>query len=112
MNAPRIRYQDVVPYDVPPSLDLLTGPTGGHLELPHSVHWGPSRVVDLDDPSELVWGYQAVVREGTVRQQQELLDAAALVRVWRDLILPVRCRALWEDAFPVLTSNASADVAG
>lgn len=95
MSTPRVRYQDVVPYDVPSSLELLAGPSRGLLELPHSIHWGPSRVVDLDDPSELVWGYQAVVREGSARQQRELLDAATLVRVWRGLILPVRCRALW-----------------
>ncbi|MEZ0492541.1 hypothetical protein AB2L28_09860 [Kineococcus sp. TBRC 1896] len=68
--------------------------------------------MDLDDPSELVWAYQAVVREGTVRQQRELLDAATLVRVWRDLTLPVRCRTLWEEAFPVLVWTASADVVG
>ncbi|WP_328294561.1 hypothetical protein OG218_17800 [Kineococcus sp. NBC_00420] len=112
MNAPRVRYQDVVPYDLPPSLNLLTGPSGGLLELPHSIHWGPSRSVNLDDPAELVWGYQAIVREGTALQQRELLDAATLSRVWPDLILPVRCRTLWENAFPVLGQDVSADVAG
>lgn len=101
-----------MPYDVPSSLSLLAGPTRGLLELPHSIHWGPGRIVDLDDPSDVAWGYQAVVREGTVRQQCELLDSAALVRVWRDLILPVRCRALWEGAFPVLGPDTSADVVG
>lgn len=40
MAERRVRYQDVVPYDTPASLDALHGPAAGRLELPITVHWG------------------------------------------------------------------------
>ena len=102
MSAARIRYQDVIPYDVPRSLAELQGPTTGVLELPHSVHWGPDRRVDLADPDDRVAAYQAVVREGSTAQQEVLLDAMVLKRVWPALSLPDRCRLRWETSFPEL----------
>jgi hypothetical protein len=44
------------------------------------------------------------VREGTSEVQEELLNAGLLCEVWLDLVLPERCRTLWEDRFPVLVS--------
>ena len=43
----RVRFQDVKPYDAPASLDDLHGPRDGELVLPHHVHWGPRRDVNL-----------------------------------------------------------------
>jgi hypothetical protein len=105
VTSPRIRYQDVVPYERPRTLAALRGPVAGHLELPHSVHWGPDRVLDLAVLDEVVPGYQAIVREGTVQQQEALLDRDLLLRVWTDMVLPGRCRDVWESAFPELAGR-------
>jgi hypothetical protein len=38
--------------------------------------------------------------------QNELLNAGLLVRVWNELMLPVRCRDLWENKFPQLAQHS------
>ena len=60
-----VRYQDVVPYNTPASLDALHGLASGRLELPITVHWGPRRGFDLDDLGQSRTAYRANVREGT-----------------------------------------------
>lgn len=102
--AERMLYRDIVPYEVPSSLDALHGPAGGMLELPITVHWGPRRVFDLDRPGLRRAAYRAIVREGTRADQEALLNADLLKRVWPDLVLPERCRTLWETAFPELAT--------
>lgn len=102
--AERVLYQDIVPYEVPTSLDALHGPAAGVLELPVTVHWGSRRVFDLDRPSLRRAAYRAIVREGTTADQEALLNAHLLGEVWRELILPERCRRLWEETFPELAS--------
>ncbi len=98
----KVLYRDVVPYDVPSSLDALRGPADGLLELPVTVHWGPRRVFDLDRPGLRRAAYRAIVREGTTADQEALLNADLLRQAWAELILPERCRALWETTFPEL----------
>lgn len=100
--AERVLYQDIVPYEVPSSLDALRGPATGALELPITVHWGPKHVYDLADPGEAVFAYQQIVREGTTADQETLLNADLLTQVWPELILPARCQRLWETSFPEL----------
>ena len=95
-------YQDLVPYDVPTSLDALRGPAEGQLDLPHALHWGPNRHVDLDEPADRVAMYQAVVREGSSAQQEALLNKTLLHGLWPELALPARCRETWQAAFPEL----------
>jgi hypothetical protein len=97
--AERVLYRDIVPYDVPSSLDALRGPVTGVLELPVTVHWGPQRVYDLATSHEMVFAYQQIVREGTTADQERLLNREVLVRVWSELILPPRCQRLWETRF-------------
>ncbi len=101
----RVLYQDVVPYEAPESLDALRGPAAGVVEVPLSVHWGPRRVFDLDRPAQAKAAYRAIVREGTPAVQQALLNREVLVRLWGELVLPDRCRALWESRFPELTAE-------
>lgn len=101
----RVLYRDIVPYDLPSSLGALRGPVSGPLELPVTVHWGPRRVFDLDEPALLRAAYRAIVREGTPEQQEELLNADVLLAVWADLVLPARCRAVWEERFHELASR-------
>lgn len=98
----KILYKDIVPYEVPSSLEALRGPSSGEIELPITVHWGPRRVFDLDREGLRLAAYQAIVREGTPEDQEALLNADLLRRVWHDLMLPERCRRLWETTFPEL----------
>lgn len=103
--ADRVLYKDIVPYDVPSSLDALRGPAAGLLELPITVHWGPRRVFDLDRPGLRHAAYRAIVREGTPADQEALLNAELLKRAWAELILPERCCTLWETKFPELAAQ-------
>ena len=97
-------FQDIVPYDMPDSLVNLCGPASGTMVLPHTIHWGPEQLVDLDTPDGRSKAYRAIVREGTAAQQIELINAELLIEQWPFLRLPVRCRALWEERFSELTS--------
>lgn len=98
--AERVLFQDVIPYDVPASLSGLVGPRTGTLVLPHTIHWGPDRVVDLDSFAGRSKAYRAIVREGTSAEQEALLNAGVLRELWSHLRLPARCRAVWEARFP------------
>ena len=100
----RVLYKDIVPYDTPVALGDLRGPESGPLELPITVHWGPRHVLDLDDLGQRRAAYRAIVREGTPDVQAELLNAGLLRELWPDLVLPERCRALWEERFPILVA--------
>ena len=102
----RMLYRDVVPYDVPTSLEALHGPSAGVLKLPVTVHWGPRHAFDLGQPGLLRAAYRAIVRDGTSTDQETLLNAVLLRRVWSQLVLPGRCRDLWEATFPELVSEA------
>lgn len=102
MAEQRVFFRDIIPYDTPSSLEALRGPATGLLTLPITVHWGPERTVDLRTRHGLTKAYRTLVREGTSEQQEAFLNAGLLRRVWPDLILPVRCRALWESRFPDL----------
>lgn len=102
MAGERVLYRDVVPYETPSSLEALHGPASGLLEVPVTVHWGPRRVFDLDDVEQRRAAYRAIVREGTPDVQEVLLNADLLHAIWRELVLPERCRRMWEDRFPIL----------
>ena len=102
MTDPHVLYADVVPYDVPSSLDALRGPSSGVLALPLHLWWAPSPAFDLADRGDVLAAYRAVVREGRSADQEALLNKALLTEVWRDLRLPARCRSSWEQAFPEL----------
>lgn len=102
MGKERVLFQDIRPYETPRSLEALHGPSIGLLELPINVHWGPERIVDLGTAHGVEKACRTLVCEGTSGQQEDLLNADLLRRVWRDLILPARCRAVWEGRFPEL----------
>jgi hypothetical protein len=103
---PRVLIQDVIPYEVPERLEDLHGPAEGILTLPQHVYWGPQADCDLAEPEGVIKAYQALLREGTRTDQEELLSAGLLVRVWNELMLPVRCRNLWENKFPQLAQRS------
>ncbi len=98
----RVFYRDVVPYYAPLRLEDLAGPAEGVLELSRRVYWGPQSAFDLSDPGHLQTAYQALVRVGAVEDQVQFLNWSVLVEAWPRLVLPVRCRQLWESRFPQL----------
>ncbi len=102
MAEQKVLYRDIVPYHAPSSLEALRGPASGLLELPVTVYWGPGPVFDLDEVGQRRMAYRAIVRDGTPEVQEALLNADLLRAVWPELVLPERCRQLWEDRFPVL----------
>lgn len=105
-NEPRVLIQDVIPYEVAGSLDALQGPGEGVLTLPHHIYWGPQADCDLGQPEGVFKAYQAILREGTRADQEQLLNADLLVKVWDELMLPVRVRDLWENKFPQLAQRS------
>jgi len=102
-NVSAMGYAAVRPYTVPDTLDELTGPTSGVVELPGHLDWGPRREYDLDDFSDSRLLYMRVIRESTrVEDLRRFLNAQVLTRLWPQLVLPARVRALWQDRFPSL----------
>lgn len=70
------------------------------VELPRAVHWSfPQRAFDLDDPGDLRYVYEVVLREGDDALVRALIDADVLHRVWDDLFLPVGVETAWADYF-------------
>ena len=100
----RVLFKDIVPYDTPTSLEALRGPATGTLDLPVTVYWGPAQSFDLGKPADLETAYQALVREGSTGDQEALLNEGLLRRVWPELMLPERCRHIWEERFPGLAA--------
>jgi hypothetical protein len=90
------------PCETPTSLEALTGPADGALALPMRTSGGPGATVDLSTQDGVRWAYELLVREGTRRQQEELLNADLLRLIWSKLRLPQRCRDLWQLRFPEL----------
>jgi hypothetical protein len=106
MNPVR-RYVDRRRYVVPASLDELTGPVDGVVELPRHLDWSEQRVYDLADAAELGLMYERVIREAaTIEDLRTYIDASTLVRVWPRLYLPEQARRAWEGRFPQLPHAA------
>ena len=98
----KVFFRDIKPYHTPRSLTDLNGPSCGVLEMPHSVLWNSMHSVDLDIPGGIPMAYQAILSEGTPEEQESLLNRDVLYQHWRELMLPVRVRTLWETRFPSL----------
>ncbi|MEJ3743328.1 hypothetical protein WEI85_08585 [Actinomycetes bacterium KLBMP 9797] len=100
MAQARIRYEDGRPYTVPETLEELTGPTSGVVELPLRLDWSEQSRYDLSDIRELSLMYERVIRESMrVEDLRAYLDGQTLRQVWRRLYLPRRVRDLWEGRF-------------
>ena len=107
MDAPRVLYEDGRPYTVPETLEELTGPTSGVVELPNRLDWSEQGRYDLDDPKQLCVMYERVIRESmTVGDLRAYLHGPTLTRVWSRLWLPRKVRGLWESRFRFLASVA------
>ncbi|MGW7683678.1 hypothetical protein ACWGID_23275 [Kribbella sp. NPDC054772] len=108
MNEPRYTqpgdsYASRIPYVVPESLDQLTGPRTGIVELPVSINWGPQRVYDLANADDKLSLYKTVLSEAsTPAQLTSLVNKDLLIELWPQLHLPRYCVRRWHTAFPRL----------
>ncbi|MEV0370363.1 hypothetical protein AB0I10_11125 [Streptomyces sp. NPDC050636] len=102
----RQRYSD----RLPASLDDLTGPTQGHVELPLHVAWSGLRTYDLRRPRQCMSYYRTVLAEGQRDDLTALLDGGLLVSQWPVLrtLVSRHLREVWEAAFPTLAGATSA----
>jgi len=95
-------------WEVVDDLDDLRGPESGVLEVPLAIHWGPGRRFNLDDSARRLTAYQTILREATTGAQlSQLLSRRLLIESWRELRLPPRLRAGWEQAHPELVGAAA-----
>ena len=98
-----MRFRDLKPYDVPGSLAELRGPYSGLIDLPHGVRWQDDRlVVDVSNEGWRRMAYQALLAEGFVDEQRELLNRERLIEIWPVLHMDRRVRELWEGRFSEL----------
>jgi hypothetical protein len=62
--------------------------------------------VDDEHGAELL--YRTVIREAsTANELARHLNVGVLKRVWPQLVLPLRCRTLWEQRFPEVAQPAT-----
>jgi hypothetical protein len=97
-------YEATIPYEVPDSLEELHGPATGTVRVGPPIDTSPHPVYDLSSPERVRSLYSRVIREGITREQVALLNPQLLFRCWGALVLPRRCRALWESRFPSLAA--------
>ncbi|HET6483572.1 MAG TPA: hypothetical protein VFG35_26515 [Actinoplanes sp.] len=99
------RYADQRHYVVPGRLVDLHGPDSGLATLDPSLDWSGDSTYDLDDPGDLQVMYQTVLNQAaTADDLARWLNGDTLRRVWPDLWLPARLRALWQSRFPELSA--------
>jgi hypothetical protein len=107
MGKSRVLYADNRPYVVADSLDELSGPVHGVVELPLHLDWSEQGRYRLDDVRELSVMYEVVLREAQdVDDLRRFLNGPMLRKVWHRLFLPRRVRELWERRFPDLAQAA------
>lgn len=100
--SPRIEFRDVAvdhsrPIQVPTALPRLPlGRALATIELPLHLNWSDrGRRYDLRDRRQRARVYEMVLREGGPDDVLAYVDAALLVDLWRELVLPRAIRAAW-----------------
>jgi hypothetical protein len=90
---------DARPVGLPgPDYDRSKARSTGKVVLPLHVRWSePSVTYDLDDPADIRRVYEQVMREGTVEDIQEYIDADRVVELWEELVLPTGVRRRWAE---------------
>ena len=101
MSAP-FSYAEIRPYAIADSLDELSGPEHGVLELQRELAWSGRRRFDLDDDYDSPAVYKIILEEGREEHFRQFLNAGLLRRNWREVMPARRVRALWESRFPEL----------
>ncbi|MFI8185965.1 hypothetical protein ACIF70_36420 [Actinacidiphila glaucinigra] len=96
---------------LPASLDELTGPTAGIVDLPLHVAWSGRRSYGLGQPRSRMSLYRTVLAEGQRQDLITFLDRGLLVAQWPVLrtLISRPLRDAWENRFPELpTGKATA----
>jgi hypothetical protein len=90
---------------LPTSLDHLTGPSGGVVELPVDLAWSGDRNFDLADPSQRYLYHVTVLTAAVTREHYiRWLNAGLLRTDWSRLRLPRPLRAVWQERFAELAA--------
>ncbi|WP_443054863.1 hypothetical protein [Streptomyces sp. NBC_00258] len=89
---------------LPSSLDELTGPEHGMVDLPLHIAWSGLRVLDLDRPRQRMSLYRTVLAEGMHDDLCHFLNKGILLELWPVLhkLISTAIKDVWEDAFPEL----------
>ncbi|MCB1029586.1 MAG: helix-turn-helix transcriptional regulator [Microthrixaceae bacterium] len=85
------------PYAVPSRLWRLPPSEAlQRFEPGHHVWWsGPPRVFDLALRADRLRAYEIVLREGSPRDIEGVVDGVLLCEAWSDLVLPPSLRVAW-----------------
>ena len=103
LAQPGDSYASRIPYVVPDSLDELTGPTTGVIELPRGIE-PTGRRYDLDDPSSRVSLYVRVISDATTAEDLDISQPGHVRWLWPQLHLPRYCVRRWHERFPELAA--------
>ncbi|WP_132194456.1 MULTISPECIES: hypothetical protein [Kribbella] len=104
-------HESRIPYVVPESLDQLTGPRTGIVELGVPINWSPKHTFDLADHDDQVSLYTTVISEAsTLEDLSRFLNKDLLIELWPQLRLPRYCVRRWHDQFPQLAALGSGGV--
>ncbi|MGW1917633.1 hypothetical protein ACWCQS_45040 [Streptomyces sp. NPDC002076] len=89
---------------LPSSLDELTGPEHGMVELPLHIAWSGLRILDLDLPRQRMSVYRTVLAEGMRDDLCRFLNKGILLELWPVLrkLISTAIKDVWEEAFPEL----------
>lgn len=110
-TQPGDTYASRIPYVVPQSLDQLTGPRTGTVEVGVPIDWSPPRSYDLADFDDRVSLYTTVLSEAsTVEDLSRFLNKDLLIELWPQLRLPRYCVRRWHTAFPELAALGAGGV--
>jgi hypothetical protein len=100
------RYRD----RLPATLDELTGPGSGTVQLPLHVAWSGQTAFNLDLPKACMHMYRIVLAEGQRGDVAAYLNRELLLGQWPVLrnLVGRTVRRVWESAFPELSERQPA----
>jgi len=92
---------------LPASLNDLTGPSSGTVQLPGHIAWSGLTAFDVERPPLCASMYQVILTEGLREDLVAYLNRRPLIRHWPLLRTVVGrvIRDVWEAAFPELTEG-------
>jgi hypothetical protein len=95
---------------LPATLDDLTGPGSGTVQLPRHVAWSGQTAFNLDLPKACMHMYRIVLAEGQRGDVAAYLNRDLLLGQWPVLrnLVSRTVRGVWESAFPELSERQPA----
>jgi hypothetical protein len=92
---------------LPRSLDDLTGPDHGTVQLPLHIAWSGLTAFDVERPALCLSMYHIVLTEGVRDDLTAFLNSRLLVGHWPTLrkVIGSAIRDAWESAFPELVQG-------